>query len=142
MLNSAAGALAGVDVALIRALQSSMFVREKTINGYSYLVLVESVREGGRTKQRIIKNLGRKESVLANGDLERHRTVARHRGCHGSHSREAGRTPIHAADRTRSPADAHPRTRTRGEPDGTVAHHRRPRSREVDHITAMPPENS
>jgi hypothetical protein len=48
-----------------------MFVREKTVNGYTYLVLVESVREGGRTKQRIIKNLGRKESVLANGDLER-----------------------------------------------------------------------
>ena len=48
-----------------------MFVREKTINDYSYLVLVASVREGGRTKQRIIKNLGRKESVLANGDLER-----------------------------------------------------------------------
>jgi transposase len=48
-----------------------MFVREKTVNGYTYLVLVESVREGGRTKQRIIKNLGRKESVLANSDLER-----------------------------------------------------------------------
>ena len=48
-----------------------MFVREKTVNGYTYLVLVESVREGQRTKQRIIKNLGRKESVLASGDLER-----------------------------------------------------------------------
>ena len=48
-----------------------MFVREKTINGYSYLYLVESVREGKRTKQRIIKNLGRKEAVLADGGLER-----------------------------------------------------------------------
>ena len=48
-----------------------MFVREKTVNGSTYLVLVESVREGKRTKQRIIKNLGRKEVVLANGDLER-----------------------------------------------------------------------
>ena len=48
-----------------------MFVREKTINGYTYLYLVESVREDGRTKQRIIKNLGRKEAVLAAGDLER-----------------------------------------------------------------------
>ena len=48
-----------------------MYVREKTINGYTYLYLVESVREGGRTKQRIIKNLGRKEKVLENGDLER-----------------------------------------------------------------------
>ena len=48
-----------------------MYVREKTINGYTYLYLVESVREDGRTKQRIIKNLGRKEQVLENGDLER-----------------------------------------------------------------------
>lgn len=48
-----------------------MFVREKTINGYTYLYLVESVRENGRTKQRIIRNLGRKEAVLASGDLER-----------------------------------------------------------------------
>jgi hypothetical protein len=48
-----------------------MFVREKTINGYSYLYLVESVREGRRTKQQIIKNLGRKEAVLASGALER-----------------------------------------------------------------------
>lgn len=48
-----------------------MFVREKTINGYTYLYLVESVREGRRTRQRIVKNLGRKEAVLAAGGLER-----------------------------------------------------------------------
>lgn len=48
-----------------------MFVREKTINGYTYLYLVESGREGGRTKQRIIKTLGRKDAVLASGGLER-----------------------------------------------------------------------
>ena len=48
-----------------------MFVREKRINGYTYLYLVESVREDGRAKQRIIKNLGRKEVVLASGELER-----------------------------------------------------------------------
>lgn len=48
-----------------------MFVRAKTIRGYTYLYLVESVREGGRTKQRIIKNLGRKEQVLASGGLDR-----------------------------------------------------------------------
>ena len=48
-----------------------MYVREKTINGYTYLYLVESVRDGSRTKQRIIKNLGRKERVLEQGDLER-----------------------------------------------------------------------
>ena len=44
-----------------------MFVREKTVNGYTYLYLVETVREDGRTKQRIIRNLGRKEAVLASG---------------------------------------------------------------------------
>lgn len=48
-----------------------MFVREKHINGYTYLYLVESVREEGRAKQRIIKNLGRKEIVVASGELER-----------------------------------------------------------------------
>jgi hypothetical protein len=48
-----------------------MFVREKNINGYTYLYLVESVRENGRAKQRIIKNLGRKEIVVASGELER-----------------------------------------------------------------------
>ena len=48
-----------------------MFVREKTVNGYTYLYLVESVRENGRPKQRIIRNLGRKEAVLASGALDR-----------------------------------------------------------------------
>ncbi len=46
-----------------------MFVREKRIGAYTYIYLVESVREGGRTKQRIIKNLGRKEAVAARGEL-------------------------------------------------------------------------
>ncbi len=56
-----------------------MFVREKRINGYAYLYLVETVREGGRAKQRIIKNLGRKEAVTASGALERLATsVARY----------------------------------------------------------------
>jgi hypothetical protein len=48
-----------------------MFVREKQIGPYRYVYLVESVRENGRTKQRIIKNLGRKELVEAKGDLDR-----------------------------------------------------------------------
>jgi hypothetical protein len=48
-----------------------MFVREKQIGPYRYVYLVESVRENGRIKQRIIKNLGRKEQVEANGDLDR-----------------------------------------------------------------------
>src|SRR5215204_480218 len=48
-----------------------MFVREKRINGYTYLDLVETVHEDGHAKQRIIKNLGRKEAVTASGALER-----------------------------------------------------------------------
>ncbi len=48
-----------------------MFLREKRIGRYTYVYLVETVREGGRTKQRIIKNLGRKEAVAARGDLDR-----------------------------------------------------------------------
>src|SRR3954466_238355 len=48
-----------------------MFVREKRISGYTYLYLVETVREHGRAKQRIIKNLGRKEALAASGALER-----------------------------------------------------------------------
>src|SRR6516164_7060191 len=48
-----------------------MFVREKRIGVYRYLYLVETVRENHRTKQRIIRNLGRKEIVEARGDLDR-----------------------------------------------------------------------
>ena len=48
-----------------------MFVREKHIGRYTYIYLVETVREDGRTKQRIIRNLGRKEDVERRGDLDR-----------------------------------------------------------------------
>src|SRR5215831_12373005 len=48
-----------------------MFIREKCIGAYTYVYLVETVREGGKIKQRIIRNLGRKEAVEAAGDLDR-----------------------------------------------------------------------
>src|SRR3974377_1862156 len=48
-----------------------MFARDKRIGPYTYIYLVENVRENGRTKQRIIANLGRKEVVVAPGDLAR-----------------------------------------------------------------------
>src|SRR6201987_5076072 len=48
-----------------------MFARDKRIGPYTYVYLVENVREKGRTKQRIIANLGRKEVVVARGDLDR-----------------------------------------------------------------------
>src|SRR5215468_1889766 len=48
-----------------------MFIREKRIGAYIYVYLVETVRENGKIKQRIIRNLGRKEAVEAAGDLDR-----------------------------------------------------------------------
>src|ERR1700675_4951943 len=55
-----------------------MFVREKRIGAYSYLYLVETVRHNGKTKQRIVRNLGRKEMVEERGDLDRlERSAAR-----------------------------------------------------------------
>jgi hypothetical protein len=48
-----------------------MFARDKRIGPYTSVYLVENVREEGRTKQRIIANLGRKEVVVARGDLDR-----------------------------------------------------------------------
>ena len=47
-----------------------MFVREKRIGAYTYVYLVETVREDGKVKQRIIRNLGRKEDVARRGDLD------------------------------------------------------------------------
>src|SRR6202165_2013698 len=48
-----------------------MFARDKRIGPYTYVYLVENVRGEGRTKQRIIANLGSKEVVVARGDLDR-----------------------------------------------------------------------
>ena len=48
-----------------------MFLRHKRIGKYTYVYLVESVYENGRTRQHIIRNLGRREDVEAGGDLER-----------------------------------------------------------------------
>jgi hypothetical protein len=48
-----------------------MFLREKISKGHAYLYLVESVREGGRVRQRVIRALGRKEALLASGELDR-----------------------------------------------------------------------
>src|SRR5215472_8547665 len=48
-----------------------MFVREKTARGHTYLYLVENERDGGRVRQRIIRALGRKDVLLASGELDR-----------------------------------------------------------------------
>src|SRR3954463_3699697 len=71
-----------------------MFVREKRIRGYTYLYLVETVREGGRAKQRIIKNLGRKEAVTASGALDRLGRSGAREGVAGPVARSAGRAVV------------------------------------------------
>ena len=48
-----------------------MVVREKTARGHTYLYLVESVREGGRVRQRTIRARARKDALLASGELDR-----------------------------------------------------------------------
>jgi Transposase DDE domain len=48
-----------------------MFVREKTARGHTYLYLVENEREGARIRQRIIRALGRKDALMASGELDR-----------------------------------------------------------------------
>ena len=48
-----------------------MFVREKVARGHRYFYLVESVREGGRVRQRTIRALGRKDVLHASGELDR-----------------------------------------------------------------------
>ena len=56
-----------------------MFVREKTARGHTYLDLVENEREGTRVRQRIIRALGRKDVLIAGGELERlAASLARH----------------------------------------------------------------
>jgi hypothetical protein len=48
-----------------------MFVVEKVARGHRYLYLAESVREGARVRQRLIRPLGRKDQLQASGELER-----------------------------------------------------------------------
>jgi hypothetical protein len=48
-----------------------MFVREETARGRTYLYLVVNEREGGRIRQRIIRPLGRKDVLMASGELNR-----------------------------------------------------------------------
>ena len=55
----------------VAADNDTIFVREKTARGHTYLYLVENKREGGRIRQRIIRALGRKDVLLASGELDR-----------------------------------------------------------------------
>ena len=56
-----------------------MFVVERVARGHRYLYLVESVREGKIVRQRTIKALGRKDALIASGELDRlAASIARH----------------------------------------------------------------
>jgi len=56
-----------------------MFVVERVARGHRYLYLVESVREGKVVRQRTIKALGRKDALVASGELDRlASSIARH----------------------------------------------------------------
>ena len=56
-----------------------MFVVERVARGHRCLYLVESVREGKVVRQRTIKALGRKEALIASGELHRlAASIARH----------------------------------------------------------------
>lgn len=52
----------------------AMFVRVKrsvqTSGTYEYLQIVESVRDGGQVRQRVIANLGRREQLVADGTVD------------------------------------------------------------------------
>lgn len=48
-----------------------MVVREKRIGRYTDVYLVETVRDDGRIKQRIIRNLGRQDDVVRRGGRDR-----------------------------------------------------------------------
>lgn len=47
-----------------------MFIREKTVQGRTYLQVVENYREGKKVRQRVIATLGRKEELIASGKIE------------------------------------------------------------------------
>lgn len=82
-----------------------MFARDKRIGPYTYVYLVENVREDGRTRQRIIANLGRKEAVVARGDLDRlARSVARLAQRSMVLAAVEGEAPPHAVCRRIGPA--------------------------------------
>lgn len=56
-----------------------MFVVERVARGHRYLYLVESVRDGKTVRQRTIKALGRKDALIASGELDRlASSIARH----------------------------------------------------------------
>jgi hypothetical protein len=47
-----------------------MFFRQKTVKGHTYLQIVENRWEEGRTRQRVLATLGRRDELQESGQLE------------------------------------------------------------------------
>ncbi|MFZ5436348.1 MAG: hypothetical protein ACOZCF_08615 [Bacillota bacterium] len=47
-----------------------MFVRVKRVGDYQYLQVVENLREGKKTRQRVVGTLGRLDHLRASGNIE------------------------------------------------------------------------
>jgi hypothetical protein len=47
-----------------------MFVRVKKTHGYTYLQIVESIREGNKVKQRVLTTLGQLDALISSGKLD------------------------------------------------------------------------
>ena len=47
-----------------------MFIREKTVQGRTYLQVVENYREGARVRQRVNATPDRKDELQASGRME------------------------------------------------------------------------
>jgi hypothetical protein len=51
-------------------LEATVFLRQKHSGGWTYLQVVESRWEGGRTRQRVIATLGRLDRLIESGELD------------------------------------------------------------------------
>lgn len=47
-----------------------MFIRSKTVQGRTYLQVVESYREGGKVRQRVVATLGRLDKLTESGQID------------------------------------------------------------------------
>jgi hypothetical protein len=70
-----------------------MFVRQKRIGRYTYVYLIETVREDGQIKQRIIRNLRRRKDVERRGDLDRLVRSGGSPAHHPMHPHQPGASP-------------------------------------------------
>src|SRR5580658_10543385 len=73
-----------------------MFFRQKRLEDRTYLQIVESCREGGQVRQRVVATLGRAEDRTASGKLDQTAAVERpeERGVAGAVGVSGGRRAL------------------------------------------------